>query len=102
MLLRISSGGFEPLRHSEQAGDGVPVSACARRLQDLFDEWEGQLGAPLSVGEIDVKLTSDDPQFLRADFDSKELIAGFGVGIAGEEDDQELAGMGCGLRRKRV
>src|SRR6266404_3292070 len=96
-----SAGSFQLLCHSEQPGDGIPVSCSTGLLQGPIQQWR-KFRASYAVGKIDVEFAAGDPQFLGIGFDPEKRFPSVRGGICGEEGDEKFAWVEVAARRKGV
>src|SRR2546427_425868 len=68
-----SAGSFQLLCHSEQPGDGIPVSCSTGVLQGPIQQWR-KFRASYAGGKIDVEFAAGDPQFLGIGFGPEERV----------------------------
>jgi len=96
-----SAGSFQLLCHSEQPGDGIPVSCSTGVLQGPIQQWR-KFRASYAGGKIDVEFAAGDPQFLGIGFDPEKRFPSVRGGICGQEGDEKLAWIEVAAGRERV
>src|SRR2546427_6902796 len=94
-----SAGSFQLLCHSEQPGDGIPVSCSTGVLQGPIQQWR-KFRASYAVGKIDVEFAAGYPQFLGIGFDSEKRFPSARGGICGEEGDEKFAWVEVAMRER--
>src|SRR2546425_4736466 len=85
-----SAGSFQLLCHSEQPGDGIPVSCSTGVLQGPIQQWR-KFRASYAGGKIDVEFAAGDPQFLGIGFDPEKRFPSVRARICGQQGDEKLA-----------
>src|SRR2546430_11900260 len=96
-----SAGSFQLLCHSEQPGDGIPVSCSSGLLQGPIQQWR-KFRASYAVGKIDVEFAAGDPQFLGIGFNPEKRFPSVRARICGQEGDEKFAWVEVAARCERV